>query len=135
MRDYRYTYPYTEKEWEDDIDWLAERLAFIWNFREHYPREYMLNDLSVEKNIFYEINNGTISKLAHEKYNTVDFKFFDKKYENFTLHETAIQFNKLLKIKKRSVNEFFKKCNMNEYDYITCRYDISELFETLNDYS
>jgi len=55
MKDYKKSdYRYFEAEWENDKEWIAQRIAFLWGLREKYPRHYCDNGFGHEKSELYE---------------------------------------------------------------------------------
>lgn len=53
MKEYKYIGRYQESEWENDLEWKAKRLDFIWRFASSNPKEYVESGMSDEKYDFY----------------------------------------------------------------------------------
>jgi len=117
MKDYRYIGRYKPEEWEDDIDWLARRMDFIWDYRQFYTQDYLNNGMCEElQQDFYGINNSEVSRIA-AKLNKYEDSFY-KTWELMSDEKLADKYNELISIKKRDRNEFMKKNNCYLYCYI-----------------
>lgn len=116
MKDYRYFGVYARNEWEDDIDWKAKRLQFLWDVRRYYGDEYHDLKMFDEKNAFYRINDNEVSRLAakYDRYGDGDLE----KFSQLTNRECVEKFIELLKLKRSNKNEFMKKCNSNLFCFL-----------------
>jgi len=127
MKDYRATHRYTPKQWEDDIEWQGKRLSFIWDYRSHFPQDYLSSGIVDEKNAFYELTGDDVAKIAHDDHYSVDMDYYDRIYKEMNCYKIARKFVELNNIKESSVKTFFLKKNVNEYDYMLIRYNYSDL--------
>jgi|GEM_PF-3104468 len=53
IKDVEYVGRYREDEWEDNLEWKARRLDFIWRYASKYPKEYVESGMNDEKHDFY----------------------------------------------------------------------------------
>jgi hypothetical protein len=53
MKNYKTVFPYAPEEWDRNPDWLARRLAFLWELREIDTTTYITNCLGNEKENLY----------------------------------------------------------------------------------
>ena len=143
MKDYRYFGRYTRDQWEDDTEWKARRLQFIFDVSHYMSDDYKELELYKEKNEFYRINDNEVGRLA-AKYNC----YGEGDLERFSMlsgEECVKHYIKLILMKRSNKKEFVKKCNINLYCYVSeqrydemqdvlknnedLRYEYDELFE------
>lgn len=117
MKDYRSFERIDVDDWEDDKEWLGNRLDFLWSMREYNAELYLANDLHLEKNDFYEYNDDEVVKIANSRHYSVDVGMYDNMYKNTTIEEQYDIYKKLKYLKTNDLKEFLKKNNCNLYDY------------------
>lgn len=120
MKDYRALKRYSVSEWEDDIEWLARRMDFLWDMRDFYPDIYMEIGLNKElQNDFYRYNLPEVHALAVKlnSYNENSVKYWNKcEKENPGYFKQ--KYIDLRSIKNWDLKEFIKKKNCYLYLYI-----------------
>jgi len=128
MKDYRHIGRYTPDQWEDNTEWLARRMDFIWDFRQFYTEEYLRNGMCEElQNDFYGMNDDEVGSLA-AKYNNYDESFY-KSWESMSLSKLVDKYRELERLRKTDKNEFMKKNNCYLYCYIT-----EQRWESISEY-
>ena len=71
MKDYRAFTRFFVDEWEDDIEWKAQRLSFLWDVRKFYFELYLKNHLNKElQDDFYDLNKSIY--VCYDKYNITE---------------------------------------------------------------
>jgi hypothetical protein len=114
--------PYEPDEWEEDSEWLAQRISFLWCMRDYYPRYYVQNGFADEKNEF-NLTYGTDNKIigrAHEifygefRVNT-DNRY---KFNQQTIYQLARRFIELCKMKDSDMELFLTKKHYIEYEFL-----------------
>jgi len=116
MKNYRQLTRYQPHEWEDDKEWRARRLQFLWDMRSYYTSDYLRNGMADEKDDFYDINDSTVSSLAslYDRYADGEFE----RYEKMSNNECSNMLKRLERLKDTNKQEFLLKCNCNLYNYI-----------------
>lgn len=118
MKDYRQIKKMEPGEWENNIDWMACRLDFLWCIEHYKPELYRKLKLSEEKNDFYEINNNEVGRLAQEKHYSVNVDYYKKYFSNIGLVAQHSLYKKLNNMRQNNLKEFLLKKNCNMYDYL-----------------
>lgn len=117
MKDYRSLERYSIDEWEEDKEWLGNRLDTLWSIRDYNFELYMKNNLNLEKNDFYKYNDNEVSRIASNRHHSVDIKKYDYIYKRVSVAEQKMRYKKLEDLKNNSLKEFLKKDNCNHYEY------------------
>lgn len=129
MKNYRYIGAYSIEEWEEDVEWRARRLQFIWDFSKLFTDKYLELKMNKEKSAFYRINDSEVARIASslDSYSPGEFDRY-KKMNDYKCAEKLVE---LERMKVENINEFLKKCNSNLYFYLTeHRYDdIRQVFD------
>lgn len=118
MKDYRAFKRYTIDQWEEDVEWLAARLDFIWCMRDYYPEGYMDMGLNKEKADFYSINNTQIGALAQKLHYSVDGALYDNTVGKESLEKQYRKYKELIIMRDGDLRNFLKKSNCNLYEYL-----------------
>ena len=116
MKDYRYFGVYSRDEWEEDVDWKARRLQFIWDVSHYFGDEYHDLKMYREKNEFYRINDDEVSRLA-AKYNCYGDGDLDR-FSKLSDEQCVEKYIELILLMRSNKKEFMKKCNSNLYCYL-----------------
>ena len=127
MKNYRKMSRYQPHEWEEDKEWRARRLQFLWDMRSYYTSYYLSMGLAEEKEDFYDVNDSTVSRLA-AKYNNYGEGEIAR-YERLSNKECSDELRRLERIKNSSKDEFVLKKNCNFYCYI-----VEQRLEDVRDY-
>ena len=119
MKDYRqYSKTYTPDEWEEDKEWLARRLDFIWTFGELYTHLYQVRHFGEEKELLYSYygTDDEINRMAHDfHYDQYKNQYtFDIKDANKLFQE----FIKLINFKTSNMDSFLRKRIYIKYNYL-----------------
>ena len=117
MKDYRSFERIDVDDWEDDKEWLGNRLDFLWCIREYDNELYFANDLYLEKNDFYMYNDDEVVKIANSKHYSVDVELYDNMYKDTSIEDQYEMYEKLKQLKISDLKGFLKKNNCNLYDY------------------
>ena len=64
MKSYKTLKKYAPHKWENDRNWLINRLAFILNTREFNVEAYRVSDICEEKEDFYELHSNLIREAV-----------------------------------------------------------------------
>lgn len=119
MKDYKqYSKAYKPEEWEEDKEWIARRLEFLWTFCDYYPRLYSDRHLGNEKEEIYRCygSDNEVSRMAND--------FHCGQYENqykFNVEdrcELFREFENLINIKNGSMDKFLRKRIYIKYYYL-----------------
>ena len=129
MRDYRVLKRYTMDQWEDDDEWKAARLDFIWCIRDYYPKKYMELELNEEKNDFYSINNNEVSRLASNLHYSIDMDYYNSIMKVLSLDSQYSMLKKLNDMKYNNIKQFIRKNNCNLYEYLKMRRDNGDYYD------
>lgn len=122
MKNYRYIGAYRSDEWEDDTEWKARRLQFIWDFSKLYTNLYLELKMNKEKSAFYRINDCEVARIASSLDSYSDGEF--NRYQKMDDYKCAEKLVELERMKVENMSEFLKKCNSNLYFYLNeNRYD------------
>ena len=116
MKDYRYVGIYDRSEWENDVEWKARRLQFLWDFSKLYSDTYSELKMYKEKNAFYKINDTEVGFLA-ASFNSYSNGEFER-YKKLKDEECVEKYMELVRLKRNNQKEFLKKCNSNLYFYL-----------------
>lgn len=122
-RDYRSIKRYDiSKIYHDKLEskeWIGKRLSFLWDMREHYIDDYLSNELELEKEEIYRINDNLVSSIADRDYNSINPSL----YTNINIRQ---EYRRLEYLKLNNREEFLLKKNVNMYMYITSNYESYE---------
>ena len=118
MKDYRSLERYSIDEWEDDIEWMAGRLDFIWCMRDYAINKYRDLELAEEKDDFYYINNGEVARSASKLYHSVDIKYYNSTIGKQSIEQQYRTYKTLQTMRIDNIIEFLKKNNCNLYEYL-----------------
>lgn len=110
MKDYRqYSKPYAPNKWENDKDWLARRLEFLWTLSDYYPDRYRELHFGNEKNELYEYY-GTDDEIMR-----IASKLHSGQYSNKpnlkskTYKEIFEEYDNVKNIKNSDIDTFLRK--------------------------
>jgi len=128
-RDYRSFNKYDiDQIYYDELEskeWLGKRMAFLWEARDYYTKDYLSNNLNEELQLqFYGINDSDISKYAGDAY-------YGCKDYDLTDNEVINEYIKLLKLHRCNRKEFLLKKNKLKYDYCSIQMQDRELYQFL----
>lgn len=117
MKDYRSFERIDVDDWEEDKEWLGNRLDFLWSIRDYNTELYFANDLHLEKHDFYEYNDYEVINIASSRHYSVDVEKYNNMYRNTSIEDQYNIYQKLRRLKASDLKEFMKKNNCNLYDY------------------
>jgi len=130
MKNYRRLEMYKINEWEEDDEWKAKRLAFLWLVQEERPDLYKKNNLSEEKYELYEIKTNKMSKIALEEY-SIDFNYYENFYKD-DYEKMALDYMHLHDMKINNFNSFILKKNCNKFNFLEINfYEFKENYDCL----
>lgn len=122
MKNYRHLGRMHPDEWEDDEDWKARRLDFIWDVMTNRNSLYIELGLNDEKYDFYKINDTEVSRLASKYHYSADYDYY-RKYYNWNSMLMAKEYYQLNQLRLNDLIEFLKKCNSNKFDFLQNHFD------------
>jgi len=129
MKNYRAFTRFFVDEWEDDIEWKAQRLSFLWDIRKFYFELYLKNNLNKElQDDFYGINNDQVSNLA-AGISSGTYTKDSKKWAKLDISFLYEKYIELKRMKKRDAKMFLRRNNQFLYTYI-----LERRYEELSDY-
>ena len=129
IKDYRIMKRLNPQQWQEDPDWRARRLDFLWDVRQYRSDLYSLYDLSYEKENFYHINDSLVASLASKYHYSVNSDYYNKIYKtkkDWKRLKMAEDYEKLNVMRLDNFELFLNKNNCNLYDYLE---DKMELFQ------
>ena len=118
MKNYRAFKRYTVEEWENDNEWKAKRLDFIWSIRDYNSSLYLDLDLHNEKEDFYSVNNSEVARMASKLHYSVDMDYYEKTIGNTSIENQYSILKNLRKMKRNDIVQFMRKDNCNLYEYL-----------------
>lgn len=89
-------------EWEEDKNWLAHRMQFIWDYRNLFTDDYLKNGMAEELQCcFYGINDPDVSRLAAQldSYTEEEVNKFNAMSDN----QIKSEYERLSKLSNQSV--------------------------------
>ena len=129
MKDYRAFTKYRIDEWENDIEWKANRMSFLWDIRKFYVETYLKNKLNIElQSDFYGINDYEVANLAH-KVNQGNYGEDCRRWNKLEINYLYEKYIDLKRMKKRDAKMFLKRNNQFLYTYI-----LERRYDELSDY-
>lgn len=130
MKDYRSFERINIEDWEQDKQWLGNRLDFLWSIRDYNSDLYIKNKLNLEKNDFYSYNDAEVGRIAQERHYSVDTDRYDSIYKDISIEDQYEKYKELQYLRKTNLKEFLNKKNCNLYDYLLYK-DIDGYFYDL----
>lgn len=118
MKDYRTLSRMQIEDWEDDIDWKARRLDFIFDVMTNRQDLYHELDLVGEKYDFYQINDSNVGALANKYHYSSNYEIYKNIYKSDYI-KMAKDYKELEEMRLNNFLEFVKKCNSNKHDFLS----------------
>jgi hypothetical protein len=114
MKDYMQLRGLNYDEWENDKEWLAHRMQFIWDYRNLFTADYLKNGMSKElQSGFYSVNDPEVSSLAAELDNYTDDEI--EYYKSLSDEQIKKEYGRISSL---STENIMKRENRMLYIYI-----------------